>query len=109
MLEINNALFEFSARPTAIMIWKSLASQLLILPLQLVIALTWTFVSSPLIGLGGIIGKNSKAEFQAPCRAAEYPGEIPPLRWYRRTVSSNGNCGISAIHSYTHRTLLHLC
>ncbi|KAG6753788.1 hypothetical protein NC652_029265 [Populus alba x Populus x berolinensis] len=33
-----------------------------------------------------LIGKNSKAEFQAPCRAAEYPGEIPPLRWYRRTV-----------------------
>jgi hypothetical protein len=51
-----------------------------------VIALIWTLVSSPLLVLGGIIGKNSKAEFQAPCRTAEYPREIPPLRWYRQTI-----------------------
>ncbi|KAH8491946.1 hypothetical protein H0E87_021515 [Populus deltoides] len=43
---------------------------------------SWTFLA----GMGGIIGKNSKAEFQAPCRTAENPREIPPLRWYRQTI-----------------------
>ncbi|CAK7324847.1 unnamed protein product [Dovyalis caffra] len=47
-----------------------------------VIVLIWTLLSSPLLVLGGIVGKNSKAEFQAPCRTTEYPREIPPLRWH---------------------------
>uniref|UniRef100_A0A7I4C5J2 Transmembrane 9 superfamily member n=1 Tax=Physcomitrium patens TaxID=3218 RepID=A0A7I4C5J2_PHYPA len=36
--------------------------------------------------LGGIAGKNNKAEFYAPCRTNKYPREIPALPWYRRTV-----------------------
>ncbi|CAN6478875.1 unnamed protein product [Victoria cruziana] len=52
----------------------------------LVILLIWTLVTSPLLVLGGIAGKNSKAEFQAPVRTTKYPREIPPLAWYRGTL-----------------------
>ena len=31
----------------------------------------------------GIVGKNSKTEFRAPCRTGKYPREIPTLPWYR--------------------------
>uniref|UniRef100_A0A2C9UGT0 Transmembrane 9 superfamily member n=1 Tax=Manihot esculenta TaxID=3983 RepID=A0A2C9UGT0_MANES len=48
-----------------------------------VIFLIWTLVTSPLLVLGGIAGKNSKGEFQAPCRTTKYPREIPQLPWYR--------------------------
>ncbi|GAB4827283.1 Cellular adhesion and filamentous growth protein [Ancistrocladus abbreviatus] len=51
-----------------------------------VIVLIWSLVTAPLLVLGGIAGKNSKAEFQAPCRTTKYPREIPLLPWYRRTV-----------------------
>lgn len=30
-------------------------------------------------------GKNTRAEFNAPCRTTKYPREIPPLPWYRTT------------------------
>ena len=52
----------------------------------LVIFLIWTLVTSPLLVLGGIAGKNSGQEFQAPCRTMKYPREIPQLPWYRRTL-----------------------
>ncbi|KAI9160957.1 hypothetical protein LWI28_013116 [Acer negundo] len=58
-----------------------------------VIFLIWTLVTSPLLVLGGIAGKNSKAEFQAPCRTTKYPREIPPLPWYRRTVPQMAMAG----------------
>ncbi|KAI8007430.1 Transmembrane 9 superfamily member 3 [Camellia lanceoleosa] len=48
-----------------------------------VIVLTWTLVTSPLLVLGGIARKNSKAEFQASVRTTKYPREIPPLPRYR--------------------------
>ncbi|KAK4416936.1 Transmembrane 9 superfamily member 3 [Sesamum alatum] len=47
-----------------------------------------TFVS-----IGGIAGKNSKAEFQAPCRTTKYPREIPPLPWYRGTLPQMAMAG----------------
>lgn len=52
----------------------------------LVILLIWALVTSPLLILGGIAGKNSKVEFQAPCRTTKYPREIPLLPWYRTTA-----------------------
>jgi hypothetical protein len=58
-----------------------------------VIVLIWTLVTSPLLVLGGIAGKNSKAEFQAPCRTTKYPREIPPLPWYRSTVPQMAMAG----------------
>lgn len=51
-----------------------------------VIVLIWTLVTSLLLMLGGIAGKNSKAEFQAPCRTTKYPREISSLPWYRTAI-----------------------
>jgi len=58
-----------------------------------VIVLIWTLVTFPLLVLGGIAGKNSKSEFQAPCRTTKYPREIPPLPWYRRTIPQMAMAG----------------
>ncbi|EEF40534.1 transporter, putative [Ricinus communis] len=58
-----------------------------------VIVLIWTLVTSPLLVLGGIAGKNSKAEFQAPCRTTKYPREIPQLPWYRSTLPQMAMAG----------------
>ncbi|CAM6116820.1 unnamed protein product [Calypogeia fissa] len=58
-----------------------------------VILLIWTLVSSPLLIFGGIAGKNSKAEFQAPCRTTKYPREVPALPWYRRTLPQMAMAG----------------
>ncbi|KAM3712740.1 hypothetical protein ACJW31_01G203000 [Castanea mollissima] len=58
-----------------------------------VIFLIWTLVTSPLLVLGGIAGKNSKAEFQAPCRTAKFPREIPSLPWYRKTLPQMAMAG----------------
>ncbi|KAG7563280.1 Protein kinase-like domain superfamily [Arabidopsis suecica] len=58
-----------------------------------VIVLIWTLVTSPLLVLGGIAGKNSKAEFQAPVRTTKYPREIPPLPWYRSAIPQMAMAG----------------
>ncbi|KAH9316271.1 hypothetical protein KI387_024898, partial [Taxus chinensis] len=58
-----------------------------------VILLIWTLVTSPLLVLGGIAGKNGKAEFQAPCRTTKYPREIPPLPFYRGTIPQMAMAG----------------
>ncbi|KAJ8479261.1 hypothetical protein OPV22_022988 [Ensete ventricosum] len=58
-----------------------------------VILLIWTLVTSPLLVLGGIAGKNGKTEFQAPCRTTKYPREIPLLPWYRRTIPQMAMAG----------------
>lgn len=58
-----------------------------------VIVLIWTLITSPLLVLGGIAGKNSKAEFQAPVRTTKYPREIPPLPWYRGTIPQMAMAG----------------
>ncbi|XP_020100304.1 transmembrane 9 superfamily member 3-like [Ananas comosus] len=58
-----------------------------------VIFLIWTLVTAPLLVLGGIAGKNSKAEFQAPCRTTKYPREIPSLPWYRGTITQMAMAG----------------
>lgn len=43
-------------------------------------------ITFPLLVIGGVAGKRSGAEFQAPCRTTKYPREIPTLPWYRRTI-----------------------
>lgn len=58
-----------------------------------VIFLIWTLVTSPLLVLGGIAGKNSQSEFQAPCRTNKYPREIPKLPWYRKTLPQMAMAG----------------
>jgi hypothetical protein len=59
----------------------------------IVIILIWALVTSPLLVLGGIAGKNSDTEFQAPCRTTKYPREIPQLPWYRSTVPQMAMAG----------------
>ncbi|PKA66220.1 hypothetical protein AXF42_Ash006917 [Apostasia shenzhenica] len=59
----------------------------------IVILLIWMLVTSPLLVLGGVAGKNSKAEFQAPCRTTKYPREIPQLLWYRGTIPQMAMAG----------------
>ncbi|XP_009615617.1 transmembrane 9 superfamily member 3-like isoform X1 [Nicotiana tomentosiformis] len=59
----------------------------------MVIVLMWTFMTSPLLVLGGIAGKNSRTGFQAPCRTTKYPREIPLLAWYRGTVPQMAMAG----------------
>lgn len=49
------------------------------------IALIGLTVTLPLTLIGGILGKNSNATFDAPCRTRTVPGIIPPVPWYRRT------------------------
>lgn len=51
-----------------------------------IIILIWALITFPLLVLGGIAGKKSKAEFHAPCRTTKYPREIPSLPWYRHTI-----------------------
>ncbi|TYH63627.1 hypothetical protein ES332_D07G205600v1 [Gossypium tomentosum] len=58
-----------------------------------VIFLIWALVTSPLLILGGIAGKNTKAEFQAPCRTTIYPRVIPPLPWYQQTLPQMAMAG----------------
>lgn len=50
-----------------------------------VILVIWGLVTIPLTVFGGIAGKNTRAEFYAPCRTNKYPREVPVLPWYRST------------------------
>lgn len=59
----------------------------------LVILLIWTLVTFPLLVLGGVAGKNSKADFQAPCRTTKYPREVPPMPWYRHSIPQMAMAG----------------
>ncbi|CAH1431160.1 unnamed protein product [Lactuca virosa] len=47
------------------------------LPLRAIVMLSllWIFIASPLLFLGGIIGKTRMSEFQAPCKTAKIPRE----------------------------------
>uniref|UniRef100_A0A0D9XHA9 Transmembrane 9 superfamily member n=1 Tax=Leersia perrieri TaxID=77586 RepID=A0A0D9XHA9_9ORYZ len=58
-----------------------------------VIMLIWMLVTFPLLVLGGIAGKNSKNDFQAPCRTTKFPREVPPLAWYRKTIPQMAMAG----------------
>ncbi|PON83756.1 Nonaspanin [Trema orientale] len=69
------------------------------------LVLLWMLFSFPLLLLGGIVGKNSKNEFQAPCQNSKaesqapftvthIPRDIPPLPWYRRALPQMALAGI---------------
>ncbi|KAI4341540.1 hypothetical protein MLD38_026252 [Melastoma candidum] len=76
---------------TVAIAYKSMAA----LPFGIIVAivLIWTLVTSPLLILGGIAGKNCNAEFQAPCRTAKYPREVPTLPWYRGAIPQMAMAG----------------
>ena len=46
----------------------------------------WSLVTIPLTVLGGVAGRNSRVEYDAPCRTNKYPREVPSLPWYRGLV-----------------------
>lgn len=50
-----------------------------------IIILLWALITFPLTVMGGIAAKNSKTEFNAPCRTSKFPRDVPPLPWYRTT------------------------
>lgn len=52
----------------------------------MIILLLWALVTVPLTVVGGVLGKNTRAEFAAPCRTNKYPREVPELAWYRGVV-----------------------
>ncbi|URE14341.1 Endomembrane protein 70 [Musa troglodytarum] len=56
----------------------------------LVILLIWALVTSPLLVLGGVAGKNSQTEFHAPCRTTKHPREIPQLPCLPWRITSGG-------------------
>ncbi|KAL7588645.1 hypothetical protein Lser_V15G36908 [Lactuca serriola] len=66
------------------------------LPLRAIVMLSllWIFIASPLHLLGGIIGKTRMSEFQAPCKTAKTPRDIPKLRWYRGVLPQMALAGI---------------
>ncbi|KAK9810322.1 hypothetical protein WJX72_008660 [[Myrmecia] bisecta] len=82
MLWCGPMLATFSFLNTVAIIYRSTAA----LPFGtiVIIILLWAFITFPLTVLGGIAGKNSKMEFNAPCRTTKYPREVPPLPWYRQ-------------------------
>ncbi|KFM26763.1 Putative phagocytic receptor 1b [Auxenochlorella protothecoides] len=51
-----------------------------------IILLLWALVTVPLTIVGGVLGKNTRTEFAAPCRTNKYPREIPELPWYRSVM-----------------------
>ncbi|KAJ5070962.1 transmembrane 9 superfamily member 1 [Anaeramoeba ignava] len=63
--------------------------------------LLWIFVTLPLSLLFGLIGKNSKATLDVPCRVNPRPKQIPDLPWYLKTKMSiliSGAVPFSIIH-----------
>lgn len=73
----------FSFLNTVAIIYRSTAA----LPFGtiVIIILLWALVTFPLTVLGAINAKNSKADFNAPCRTTKFPRDVPPLPWYRTT------------------------
>nr|XP_043613338.1 transmembrane 9 superfamily member 3-like [Erigeron canadensis]XP_043613339.1 transmembrane 9 superfamily member 3-like [Erigeron canadensis] len=51
-----------------------------------VLSLILVFIASPLLLLGGFVGKHMTPDFQAPCRTTKCPKEVPRQRWYRGLV-----------------------
>jgi hypothetical protein len=51
-----------------------------------VMIVLWSLVTIPLTVLGGVAGKNSSREFDAPTRSNKYPREVPELPWYRSVL-----------------------
>ncbi|KAK9822258.1 hypothetical protein WJX81_008337 [Elliptochloris bilobata] len=70
-----------------------------------IILVIWALITFPLTVVGGIAGKNSKMEFNAPCRTTKYPREVPPLPWFRQALPQMAMAGFlpfSAIYIELH-------
>lgn len=74
----------FAINNTTAIIYRS--TQALPFGTIVIITLLWALVTIPLTVVGGILGKNTRSDFYAPCRTNKYPREIPELPWYRSAV-----------------------
>ncbi|XP_071854416.1 transmembrane 9 superfamily member 1-like [Apostichopus japonicus] len=63
--------------------WYQGSTQALPFTTILLLMLVWILVGYPLTIIGGIIGKNTAGNFDAPCRTKNICREIPPVPWYR--------------------------
>jgi hypothetical protein len=65
------------------------------LPAGTIVALLaiWLLVTLPLTVLGGAAGKSAQGEYDAPCRTAKFPRQIPPGPWYRSLVAQMAMAG----------------
>uniref|UniRef100_H2YGC6 Transmembrane 9 superfamily member n=1 Tax=Ciona savignyi TaxID=51511 RepID=H2YGC6_CIOSA len=52
----------------------------------LLLGFIWVLIGLPLTVVGGIMGKNTSSDFDAPCRTKNIAREIPPQPWYRNTL-----------------------
>jgi MFS family permease len=68
---------------------------------MVIVLMVWLLVGVPLCVLGGIAGKNTAGQFNAPVRTKNFPREIPHIpiyrRWYTQMVMS-GFLPFSAIY-----------
>ncbi|KJE91774.1 transmembrane 9 superfamily member 1 [Capsaspora owczarzaki ATCC 30864] len=65
--------------------WAYESTQALPVSKILIVMCLWLFVGFPLTVVGGIVGKNSAASFDAPVRTKNIPREIPPASFFRST------------------------
>jgi len=65
--------------------WWNGSTQALPATTVLLLLFIWLLVGLPLTIVGGIIGKNTSSDFDAPCRTKNIVREIPVQPWYRST------------------------
>lgn len=63
--------------------WANGSTQALPATTVMLLLTVWVLVGFPLTVIGGIVGKNSAASFDAPCRTKNIAREIPPQPWYK--------------------------
>lgn len=68
--------------------WSSGSTQALPFTTIILLILIWLVVGFPLTVLGGILGKNAAAPFDAPCRTKNIVREIPTPPFYRSAAVS---------------------
>jgi transmembrane 9 superfamily protein 1 len=67
--------------------WAKGSTQALPFTTIIILMLVWLVIGYPLTVIGGIFGKNTTTAFNAPCRTKNIAREIPPVVWYRSTLS----------------------
>lgn len=67
--------------------WGYGSTQALPFTTVLLLGFMWAMVGFPLTVVGGILGKNTSGDFDAPCRTKNIAREIPPQPWYRMTLA----------------------
>lgn len=66
--------------------WWNGSTQALPFTTVVLLMFIWFLVGFPLTIVGGIMGKNTSADFDAPCRTKNIMREIPPQPWYRNML-----------------------